>query len=162
MDVEHRMRTDPNEKRNKYAIGKSLCYDIGILDSDFELLQTYAGEDGYTKQGMECDDDFLYFFHTGKKNNWIWVYDWDGNFQKKFKVPMVGESENLYIRGDKFIAAFNNFKDQTGDIYEMTLSAKPADPCRTHTHRYPHPPKSGYRAAVHRDRTEQPALGRRL
>ena len=114
-----------NAKRDQYAIGKSMCYDIGITNSDFELIQTYPGEDGYTKQGMECDDDFIYFFHTGKRNNWIWVYDWDGNYLKKFTVPMVGESENLFIRGDKFIAAFNNFKDQTGDIYEMTLTRKP-------------------------------------
>ncbi len=114
-----------NAKRDQYAIGKSLCYDIGITNSDFELIETYEGQDGYTKQGMECDDDFIYFFHTGKRYNWIWVYDWDGNYLKKFTVPMVGESENLFIRGDKFIAAFNNFKDQTGDIYEMTLSRKP-------------------------------------
>jgi hypothetical protein len=102
-----------------------VCYDIGITNSDFELIKTYPGEDGYTKQGMECDDEFIYFFHTGKRFNWIWVYDWDGNYLKKFTVPMVGESENLFIRGDKFIAAFNNFKDKTGDIYEMTLSRKP-------------------------------------
>ncbi|MBE6577740.1 MAG: hypothetical protein E7653_06340 [Ruminococcaceae bacterium] len=114
-----------NAKRDQYAIGKSLCYDIGITNSDFELIKTYEGQDGYTKQGMECDDEFIYFFHTGKRNNWIWVYDWDGNYLKKFTVPMVGESENLFIRGDKFIAAFNNFKDQTGDIYEMTLTRKP-------------------------------------
>ncbi len=113
-----------NEKRDCYAIGKSLCYDIGITNSDFELIATYPGEDGYTKQGMECDDDFIYFFHTGKRHNWIWVYDWEGNYLKKFPVPMVGESENLFVRGDKFIAAFNNFKDQTGDIYEMTLTRK--------------------------------------
>lgn len=113
-----------NEKRDQYAIGKSLCYDIGITNSDFELIETYPGEDGYTKQGMECDDDFIYFFHTGKRNNWILVYDWEGGYHGKFTVPMVGESENLFIRGDKFIAAFNNFKDQTGDIYEMTLTRK--------------------------------------
>ncbi len=113
-----------NPKRDRYAIGKSMCYDIGILNSDFELIETFEGEDGYIKQGMECDDEFIYFFHTGKKNNWVWVYDWDGNYQKKFKVPMVGESENLFVRGNKFIAAFNNHKDRTGDIYEMTLTVK--------------------------------------
>ena len=113
-----------NEKRDAYAIGKSMCYDIGITNSNFELIKTYPGEDGYTKQGMECDDEFIYFFHTGKRNNWIWVYDWEGNYLKKFPVPMVGESENLFIRGDKLIAAFNNFKDETGDIYEMTIKKK--------------------------------------
>ncbi len=117
-----------NEKRDCYAIGKSMCYDIGITNSDFELISTYDGQDGYTKQGMECDDDFIYFFHTGKRHNWIWVYDWDGNYLKKFTVPMVGESENLFIRGDKFIGAFNNFKDKTGDIYEMTITRKPKPP----------------------------------
>ena len=111
-----------NPLRDQYVIGKTRTYDIGILNSDFELLTTYEGEDGFTKQGMECDDELIYFFQTGFRYNWIWVYDWNGVYQKRFKVPKVIESENLFIRDGKFIAAFNNFDEKTADIYEMTLS----------------------------------------
>lgn len=111
-------------ERGQYVVGKSETYDGAVLDKDFKHILSFAGEDGHIKQGMECDGEFIYFFQTGVRYNWIWVYDWNGSFLKKFKVPMVGESENLFIRGDKFIAAFNDFKNKITDIYVMTLSEK--------------------------------------
>ena len=111
-------------KFNKYTIGKSRCYDIGICDENFELLASYPGEDGHVKQGMECDEDYIYFLQTGVRYNWVWIYDWDGNYINKFRFDMVGESENLFIRGDKFIVAINNHEEKCADIYEMTLSER--------------------------------------
>ncbi len=113
-----------NSKRNQYVAGKSRCFDFSVLDEDFNELVVYPGEDGYIKQGMECDDDFIYFFHSSVRYNHIWIYDWNGNFIRKLKVPMVGESENLFIRGDRFIAAFNGDEEKTGIVCEMTLETK--------------------------------------
>ena len=114
-----------NPKRDQYVAGKSACYDISVMDSNFQELKVYECEDGFTKQGMECDDDFIYFFHTGCRYNHIWIYDWDGKHIRTVKVPMVGESENLFRRGNGFVAAFNASAggDQfQGVIYEMTFS----------------------------------------
>ena len=111
-----------NEKRNQYVGGKSACYDISIMDENFNELRVIECEDGFTKQGFECDDNFIYCFHTGCRYNHIWIYDWDGNFITRVKVPMVGESEHLFVRGDHFIAGFNNFEERTGEIYEMRFS----------------------------------------
>ena len=73
---------------------------------------------------VECDQEYIYFFQTGVRNNWIFVYDWDGHYWGKIPVPMVGESENLFVWNDGFIAAFNNVAEQSADIYVMKLAEK--------------------------------------
>ena len=110
-----------NPNKGLYVTGKSRTYDFVLLDEQFRPVTLLAGEDGHIKQGLECDDDFIYFFQTGVRYNWIFVFDWDGTFLRKIPVPMVGESENLFVRGDHFIGAFNNNESNTADIYEMIL-----------------------------------------
>lgn len=111
-------------QRDQYAVGKSATYDIAVLDENFEMLYDFWGEDGHVKQGIECDEDFIYFFQTGCRYNWIFVYDWDGKYFGKIPVPMVGESEHLFFKDGQFIASFNNFHEKTGEIYVMTVSPK--------------------------------------
>ena len=112
-----------NAKRNQYVVAKSATYDLVILDEEFNPITLIEGEDGHVKQGIECDDDFIYFFQTGVRNNWIFVYDWDGKYYGKIRVPMVGESEHLFFRGDNvLIGSFNKHRDKTADICEMTVS----------------------------------------
>ena len=109
-------------EKGLYVAGKSRTYDFVLLDEDFQPQRLLPGEDGHVKQGLECDEDYIYFFQTGIRNNWIFLFDWDGNFLRKIPVPMVGESENLFVWGDRFIGAFNNNEERTGDIYEMILT----------------------------------------
>ena len=113
-----------NPNKGLYVTGKSRTYDFMLLDDDFQPVRLLPGEDGHVKQGLECDDDYIYFFQTGVRNNWIFVFDWEGNFLRKIPVPMVGESENLFVWGDGFIGAFNNNEDNTADVYRMTLTEK--------------------------------------
>ncbi len=113
-----------NAKRNQYVVGKTATYDIAVLDEDFNPLYDFEGEDGHVKQGIECDDDFIYFFQTGCRYNWIFIYDWDGKYYGKIKVPMVGESEHLFFRGEDLIGTFNVHKDRTAPIYVMKVSPK--------------------------------------
>ncbi|MBQ7347952.1 MAG: hypothetical protein IJW55_08340 [Clostridia bacterium] len=111
-----------NATRNQYVGGKSRCFDISIMDKDFNELCVIEGEDGFVKQGFACDDKSIYCFHSSIRNNHIWIYDWNGNFIRRVKVPMVGEAEHLFRRGDHFIAGFNGTEDKTGVIYEMFFS----------------------------------------
>jgi hypothetical protein len=113
-----------NAKRNQYVVAKSATYDLVVLDENFEPLHLIEGEDGHVKQGIECDDDFIYFFQTGVRNNWIFVYDWDGKYYGKIRVPMVGESEHLFFKDGQFVASFNRHKEKEADICVMTVSAK--------------------------------------
>ena len=82
------------------------------------------GQDGHTRHGIECDHKYIYFLQSGVRFNWIWIYDWDGDFVKKLKLPMLGEGANLFIRDGKLVVAFNNKKDKTGDVYEFRFSRK--------------------------------------
>lgn len=113
-----------NANKGLYVVGKSRTYDFVLLNDEFEPVRLLPGEDGHVKQGLECDDEYIYFFQTGVRYNWIFVFDWEGTFLRKIPVPMVGESENLFAWGDHFIGAFNNNEDRTADIYAMVLSEK--------------------------------------
>lgn len=111
-----------NANKGLYVVGKSRTYDFVLLNDEFEPQGLLPGEDGHVKQGLECDDEYIYFFQTGVRYNWIFVFNWDGTFLRKIPVPMVGESENLFVLDDYFIGAFNNNDDNTADIYAMILS----------------------------------------
>ena len=108
--------------KEMYVAGKSRTYDLVLLDESFQPVKLLAGVEGYIKQGLACDDRFIYFFQTGSDANWIFVFDWDGSLIHKISIPMVGESENLFVRGDKMICAFNNHTQDLAEIYEVTFS----------------------------------------
>ena len=61
---------------------------------------------------------------SATRNNWLCVYDWDGDFVKKIAVPKPSSGANLFIKGGKLIITFDNAKEKTGDIYEMTIFEK--------------------------------------
>ena len=107
--------------KSRYVTGKSRTYDLALLDDDFQPVELLPGVEGYVKQGLECDTEYIYFFQTGKDANWIFVFDWEGTLICKVHVPMVGESENLFIRGDKLICAFNGAENNEAVIYEAEL-----------------------------------------
>lgn len=111
-------------ERHRYVTGKSRTYDLALLDDDFNPVELLPGVEGYVKQGLECDDRYIYFFQTGTDANWIFVFDWSGALIHKIAVPMVGESENLFIRGDKLICAFNDRDADELTVYEATFTAK--------------------------------------
>ena len=111
-------------ERHRYVAGKSRTYDLALLDDEFTPVALLPGVEGYVKQGLECDDRYIYFFQTGIDANWIFVCDWDGALIHKISVPMVGESENLFVRGDKLICAFTDKDAGELTVYEAALSEK--------------------------------------
>ena len=111
-------------EKGLYVAGKSRTYDFVLLDEDFQPQKLLPGVTGYIKQGMECDEDFIYFFQTGKEFNWIFLFDWEGQLLRRIPVPMVGESENLFVMGDTLVGAFNSNATRSRDIYVMHLEEK--------------------------------------
>lgn len=91
-----------NATRDKYVIGISHGYDFAIADGDLNVEQTFVGEvTNYTKQGVECDDDYIYFLHYN--SNAIIVYDWDGNYIRTIRVAwMNNEPEDIFILDGQF------------------------------------------------------------
>ena len=113
---------DYHAGRNQYVIGLSNSYDGAVLDEEFQLLHSYTGVfNRGVRQGMACDDDYIYYLRYGTANNYIVVYDWEGTYITCLTLPMVGEAENLFIRGDKIILGVHHLLEDKADIYELTL-----------------------------------------
>lgn len=98
-----------NEQRDCYAIsqgGKTLHF----LDSNFELIKSMTRSDsfGYTAQGMGSDNKYLYFPMSGRDDNILVVYDWEGNYITKVVVPVKMESESMFWVNGKYYIAYNS------------------------------------------------------
>ena len=95
-----------NAERDCYATssgGKTL----NILSADFTIVKQYTRTDnaGYTAQGMGSDNDYLYFPMSGKTDNILVVYNWNGQYVTTIRIPMAEESESLFwVNGEYYVA----------------------------------------------------------
>ncbi len=98
-----------NAKRDCYAVGRSNGQGIGILDSDFKLINHYDFiNTRYITQGMTSDDDYIYFVQHAV--NCVMKYDWEGNFIEYLPLSKrSGEPENIWFVNGKFYMAGSVF-----------------------------------------------------
>lgn len=113
-----------NETRDQYLIGISGSFDSYITDSDFNIVKRIPGIDtGITKQGMDSDDTYIYFpqWDSDKDNNYIMVYDWEGNYVNCLTVKSSLEIESMFnVDGEIYIAfAGSGCKVYHGTIKEV-------------------------------------------
>lgn len=96
-----------NPKRKSYVVGISGGYDYAILDSDFKLTEKFKGVNtGYTRQGCDCDDDYVYFVQSGGRNN-IAVYDYSGKHIANIPMTNTDEAENMFHVGrDYYVSMY--------------------------------------------------------
>lgn len=110
--------------RGQYVVGLAGTYHFAILDSDFRLVRKLRGVDtGLTRQGMDCDKDFIYFpqYDRRTSENVIMVYDWEGNFVTRIRMQKnLQEIEALFHDGDCFYAAYHGLRSRT---YRLRLRA---------------------------------------
>ena len=117
-----------NATYDRYVVGLSGGQTFTILDSDFKKTMTTPFSPtslttGYITQGMECDDQFIYFVLY--KNNVITVYDWSGNFVSLVKLDITGiEPENIFIYKDELYVGCG--ASAGTKVYKITLTP-PAD-----------------------------------
>ena len=91
-----------NAERKCYVVGLSGTYDFALLDSDFEVTEKFDGVNtGYTRQGCDCDDDYIYFVQSGKKNLLV-VYDYSGDHIADIPMTDTDEVENIFHIGSAF------------------------------------------------------------
>ena len=91
-----------NAKRKCYVVGLSGTYDFALLDSDFKVTKKFTGvKTGYTRQGCDCDDDYIYFVQSGG-NNLLVVYDYSGKHITDIPLADTDEVENLFHVGSTF------------------------------------------------------------
>ena len=110
--------------RDQYVIGISSTYHFAVLDSDFNTLAYYEGvETGFTKQNVDCDENYIYFtqWKGGNKGNVVMVYDWEGNFVTQIRVKSYVEIESLLHDGDAWYIAFYDFVNKGPDFCKAEL-----------------------------------------
>ncbi len=116
-----------NHKTNKYAVGISYTFDFAILDKNFNVIERIEGvtpEKSKTKQGMDSDDDYIYFLLSGP--NAISVYDWSGKHYGIYKMNDSAkkyEAENIFHINDDLYIGYNHgigkvFKTNIEALYE--------------------------------------------
>ena len=105
--------------KDRYAISQGGS-TLHILDSEFKWVASYRRSDktGYTAQGMGSDEDFVYFPMSGKTDNVLVVYDWNGKYITTINVPMSHESESMFWVGGKYYIAYNTSGEA---CYETTF-----------------------------------------
>ncbi|MDP4153865.1 MAG: hypothetical protein Q8865_10600 [Bacillota bacterium] len=109
-----------NAKTDQYVIGVSDGYNFKVLNSDFSIAASYTGQvTNYTRQGGDCDENYIYFIQSGKSDNIIVVYDWNGKYIKSVKVPISSEGENIFHIGSVFYTGYNTSK---GAVYKTQLN----------------------------------------
>lgn len=112
-----------NATYDRYVVGLSGGQTFTILDSEFRKItstpfQPTSLTSGYITQGMECDDQFIYFVLY--KQNVITVYDWSGKFVSLVSLDITGiEPENIFIYNDELYVGCGT---STGTkVYKITL-----------------------------------------
>lgn len=111
-------------ERQQYAVGLSGGQNFALLNANFKVVKSYAVQStGYTTQGMECDEDFIYFVQY--KQNVIMIYNWSGKLVNRIDLTFTGlEPENICLVDDTFYIGFNNPTWNGGYVYELTVSKK--------------------------------------
>ena len=110
-----------NQSRGQYVVGLSGGQDFAFLDTSFKVIKMYkANNTGYTTQGVESDDDFIYFVQY--KENVIMVYDWDAKFVTRIDLSIQGvEPENISFIEGEFIIGCNNSNFTGGIVYRLKI-----------------------------------------
>ncbi len=112
-----------------WAIGynaKRECYCVAgwggifLLDSDFQPtglpnIEIYQ-EPGYTGQGMDCDDDFIYMPMSGVNDNVIIVIPFDGGSTRVVHLDTTMESETIMNWDGKYYVHFNSGGSRICDL----------------------------------------------
>lgn len=112
------------EERDQYVVGLSGGFQHVILDAEFNVLDFVMGQDtGLVRQGVDCDDKYIYFPQCAENNsvNQIVVYDWDGNYVNTVKISAFQEVESMFHVGDTTYISFNA---SGGYIYRAEMIAQ--------------------------------------
>jgi len=111
------------EERDQYVVGLSGGFQHVILDAEFNVVDFVMGLDtGLVKQGVDCDDKYIYFPQCAENNsvNQIVIYDWEGHYVNTVRISAFQEVESLFHVEDEVYIAFNA---SGGYIYRAKLKA---------------------------------------
>ena len=98
-----------NPDKDIYIVGISGSYKFAVLNSSFKVVKTYKGKDtGYTRQGGDCDNNYIYFSQSGG-DNIVAVYDYNGKYVDMVSIGHTHEVENLFHVGGSFYTTLHYY-----------------------------------------------------
>ncbi len=98
-----------NPDRDIYVVGITGGYQFALLDNKFKVIKKFKGANtGYTRQGCDCDENYIYFSQSGG-NNVVAVYDYAGNFIDLVSLGHSHEVENLFHIGNSFYTTLHYY-----------------------------------------------------
>lgn len=110
-----------NASRKTYVVGLSGTYDFALLDSDFKVKDKFTGvKTGYTRQGGDCDDDYIYFVQSGG-NNVLVVYDYSGKHVDTIPMTDSDEVENMFHIGGTY---YTSLYYRGNSLYRIGFNGK--------------------------------------
>jgi hypothetical protein len=109
---------------DRYVVGISYGYDLGILDGELGFVARYPGVNtGFIKQGIACDDNYLYFLQFRK--NCVVLYDWDGKYLRTIDIEgNEEEPEAMFCLDGKWYMNSYVAHHQGSRLYEMEFVAE--------------------------------------
>ncbi|MCD8077905.1 MAG: Ig-like domain-containing protein [Lachnospiraceae bacterium] len=109
-----------NAKRKQYVVAVSGTSNLIIKDSSWKTVRTFTHlqKSGYTRQGIDCDDSYIYVLQSylAKSKTRILVYDWKGNYVTQIQISGKLEAESLFHVGNQFIISYNDASYSGGTI----------------------------------------------
>ena len=98
-----------NASNDTYIAGISGTYHFAVLDKDFKQIKRIKGVNtGYTRQGCDCDGQYIYFAQSGG-DNVVVIYDYDGKQVDMISLGHSHEVENLFHVGKNFFLTLHYY-----------------------------------------------------
>ena len=90
-----------------YYAGISNTYTVVEMNSNFEVTGTFDMiNNGFTRQTIDTDGEYIYAVYY--KENYIYKYDTNGNYEGKCALPVTeNEAENIFFIGDTMYVTYN-------------------------------------------------------
>lgn len=109
-----------NPDRDIYVAGISGGYKFALLDNKFKVLKKFKGQNtGYTRQGCDCDENYIYFAQSGGDNAVV-IYDYGGKYVDIVSLGHSHEVENLFHVNKSFFTTLHYYGNS---VQRVGLSA---------------------------------------
>lgn len=98
-----------NSSRESYAIWSNS--KIYVCDTDFNVkyvIENAYQDSGYTGQGMDSDDDYIYVVQSGSTDNVLQVHSWETGYLYTISIPITIEGESMCNWDGKYYYVINH------------------------------------------------------
>lgn len=113
-----------NEATDRYIVGLSGDYNFAILDSNFKIIEEINGvSTGYTRQGVDADDEYIYFVQSTGSTQYIVIYKWNGDHVATLPLNGINEEvEHAFHIGNQLYISCYPGSNKGGINYKININ----------------------------------------